>query len=336
MLALARRVEWRATGSDLEARLEEARRIVAGRPCYNRALRNRARGWYLEIDWRDPFPRPRVVRVPRRAGARLRALPRARHAGAGRATYRARVRTAELLRACASRSRRLALPCARDRSLLGAMHRRGEFVGLQATGGGRYPRAGRPPLRARASGPPGGRAGRGQRNVGLRARGPAPAKDRLAGRVGGRTGALERPWMERSWMIALHHARPGWIVLIAMVRGRVLDGREAGPRRAGPSRRGRRRLLRGARGRAPRGVGPRTCRDRPQPDRERMAHGRSARRAGSRFGSTDGCGGRTPANGLSAGGCRTGRAELEPALGVAGEDVATVEGASGPGARRRM
>ena len=25
-------------------------------------------------------------------------------------------------------------------------------------------------------------------------------------------GALERPWMERSWMIALHHARPGWIV----------------------------------------------------------------------------------------------------------------------------
>src|SRR5688572_30264068 len=57
MLALARRVEWRATGSDLEARLDEARRIVATRPVYNRALRNRSRGWYLEIDWRDPFPR---------------------------------------------------------------------------------------------------------------------------------------------------------------------------------------------------------------------------------------------------------------------------------------
>ena len=70
MLALARRVDWQATGSDLEARLEEARRIVATRPRYNRALRNRARGWYLEIDWRDPFPRLRVVRAPRRPGAR--------------------------------------------------------------------------------------------------------------------------------------------------------------------------------------------------------------------------------------------------------------------------
>ena len=70
MLALARRVRWRATGSDLEARLEEARRIVSGRPRYNRALRNQARGWYLEIDWRDPFPRLRVVRTPQRAGAR--------------------------------------------------------------------------------------------------------------------------------------------------------------------------------------------------------------------------------------------------------------------------
>ena len=63
MLRLARRVEVQPTGSELEARLVEAERIVAGRPCYNRALKNRARGWYLEIDRADPFPRPRTVRA---------------------------------------------------------------------------------------------------------------------------------------------------------------------------------------------------------------------------------------------------------------------------------
>jgi hypothetical protein len=47
-------------------------------------------------------------------------------------------------------------------------------------------------------------------------------------------GGLERPWVERSWMIELPHARPGWSVLIAMVRGRVLPGREVVP--DGPGR----------------------------------------------------------------------------------------------------
>lgn len=70
MLALARAVRILPVGSDLEARIEEAERIVAARPPYNRALKNRARGWYVEIDWRDPFPRPRVVRAARRRGAR--------------------------------------------------------------------------------------------------------------------------------------------------------------------------------------------------------------------------------------------------------------------------
>jgi len=44
MLVLARKVGITPTGSDLEARLEEAERIVHGRPRYNRALKNRSRG----------------------------------------------------------------------------------------------------------------------------------------------------------------------------------------------------------------------------------------------------------------------------------------------------
>jgi excinuclease ABC subunit C len=37
---------------------------------------------------------------------------------------------------------------------------------------------------------------------------------------------LERPWIERSWIVALPHARPGHSVLIGFVRGRVLPARE--------------------------------------------------------------------------------------------------------------
>lgn len=70
MLRIARGVEFRRTGSDLEARLEEAERILDERPPYNRALKRRGAGWYLELRWREPFPRLRVVRRPRRSGAR--------------------------------------------------------------------------------------------------------------------------------------------------------------------------------------------------------------------------------------------------------------------------
>jgi len=70
MLRLARGVTVRRTGSDLEARLEEAERIVRFRPPYNRVYKNRARGWYVEIDWGAPFPRLRVVRAARRRRAR--------------------------------------------------------------------------------------------------------------------------------------------------------------------------------------------------------------------------------------------------------------------------
>lgn len=70
MLRIARGVEVRETGSDLEARLEEADRILHDRPPYNRALKRRWRGWYLELRWKEPFPRLRVVRRPRRADSR--------------------------------------------------------------------------------------------------------------------------------------------------------------------------------------------------------------------------------------------------------------------------
>ncbi len=67
---LARAVSYRRTGSDLEARLLEARAILNHRPRFNRAIKNRWRGWYLEIDQGAPFPRPRIVRAIRSPSAR--------------------------------------------------------------------------------------------------------------------------------------------------------------------------------------------------------------------------------------------------------------------------
>ena len=70
MLRIARGVEAHRTGSDLEARLVEAEWILDRRPPYNKALKRRGAGWYLELRRDEPFPRLRVVRRPRRAGAR--------------------------------------------------------------------------------------------------------------------------------------------------------------------------------------------------------------------------------------------------------------------------
>ena len=70
MLRIARGVEAHPAGSDLEARLVEAERILGQRPPYNKALKRRDAGWYLELRRNEPFPRLRVVRRPRRAEAR--------------------------------------------------------------------------------------------------------------------------------------------------------------------------------------------------------------------------------------------------------------------------
>jgi len=229
MLALARRVEWRATGSDLEARLEEAQRIILERPRYNRALRNRARGWYLEIDWRDPFPRLRIVRAPRRAGAR--------HFG----PYRGRAipeRVARLLerafglRSCAGRVTPdpAGSPCLAhgiglcSAPCIGAVglseYRRRVEGAARALAEPAYALA----LRARLE------ADRGAASAAMGYERAAELQRRIGclDELEEERAALETPWVERSWMIALPHARPGWSVLIAMVRGRVHPGREVG------------------------------------------------------------------------------------------------------------
>lgn len=77
---LARRLTYRRTGSDLEARLLEARAILAHRPRFNRAIKNRWRTWFLEIDESIPFPRPRVVRRVRHPSARYFGPFASRHA----------------------------------------------------------------------------------------------------------------------------------------------------------------------------------------------------------------------------------------------------------------
>lgn len=229
MLALARGVAWRATGSDLEARLEEARRIVAGRPVYNRALRNRARGWYLEIDWRDPFPRVSVVRVPRRPGARHFGPYRGR--GAPERVARLLER-AFGLRSCAGRVTPdpAASPClAHGIGLCTAPciaaiglseYRERVESAARALADPAYAVALRTRLEAERATASAGldyeRAAARQRRIGW--------LDELENERAG----LERPWVERSWMLALPHARPGRSVLIAVVRGRVLPAREVG------------------------------------------------------------------------------------------------------------
>ena len=229
MLALARRVRWRATGSDLEARLEEARRIVSGRPRYNRALRNQARGWYLEIDWRDPFPRLRVVRVPQRPGAR--------HFGPyrGRRTPERVARLLERafgLRSCSGRllPDPAGSPCLAHGIGLCAAPCIGA-VGLSEYRG-RVEDAARAmadpafalELRARLE------AERGEASAALAYERAADRQRRIGwlDELEDERAALERPWVQRSWMIGLPHARQGWSLLIPMVRGRVLPGREVG------------------------------------------------------------------------------------------------------------
>jgi excinuclease UvrABC nuclease subunit len=70
MVRLARGVQLQPAGTDLEAKLEEADRIERFRPAFNKALKNRSKGWYIEVDWGLPFPRLRVISRPKRPQAR--------------------------------------------------------------------------------------------------------------------------------------------------------------------------------------------------------------------------------------------------------------------------
>ncbi|HKY60875.1 MAG TPA: hypothetical protein VJP59_07685 [Gemmatimonadota bacterium] len=227
MLALARRVQVARTGSDLEARLVEAERIVTGRPRYNRAFKNRARGWYLEIDRADPFPRPRTVSGPRK--------PRARYFGpyAGRRLPDELGRLLERifgLRGCPGRivpdrqgSPCLAYgiglcsaPCIGAESLNGYRERveRAERLLAQPAYGLE--------LRRRWI------ERRDRASTALEFEAAARLQRRLddLDELECRRGALERALADRSWLVALPHARPGRTLVMAMVRGKVLPRRE--------------------------------------------------------------------------------------------------------------
>jgi len=228
MVRLARRVHVRPTGTDLEARLEEAERIVSGRPRFNRALKNRSNGWFIEIDWSRPYPRLRVVRSARKPGARYfgpfqgRRLP---------TEMTELVRKIFRLRACKGplRPDPRGSPCAQ----LGIGLCTAPCIG--EAGLNRYRAQVREAERtlddaahARAV-----RAclleERDRRAAELDYEAAADAQRRLGwlDELELLRGASHKPWLDRSWLILLPHARPDLRVLVPVARGRVLERREA-------------------------------------------------------------------------------------------------------------
>lgn len=228
MLSLARRVRVTRTGTDLEAKLEEARRIVRDRPKFNRALKNRAHGWYLEVDLGVPYPRLRVTRTARK--------PRARYFG----PFRGRKLPSEIaelarkvfmLRSCKGRLR----PHADGSACL----QRGIGLCTAPCVGDAGLNAYRSQVRKAV------RALEDRDYVGqIRAK-LAADRDRLADdwrfeeaadrqrriewldELEERRRFLERPALDRSWLLVLPAARSGRRVLVPVARGRVLERREA-------------------------------------------------------------------------------------------------------------
>ncbi len=226
MVRLARDVHVHRAGTDLEAKLEEAERIELFRPAFNRALKNRSKGWYIEIDWGTPFPRLRIVGRPRKA--------RAKHFG----PYRGRRLPSEaaqlvekifLLRSCAGAIRPDAAgsPCLQH----GIDQCTAPCVGL----------IGLDEYRSRV-----GEAERlleeppylnvvYDRFVTYRDRAAAAGLHDEAISWQRRLGwleeldsyrrVLERPWVDRSWLLVLPGSEPDEGVLIPVARGRVLARR---------------------------------------------------------------------------------------------------------------
>jgi excinuclease UvrABC nuclease subunit len=226
MLALARAVTVEPAGSDLEARLVEAGRIVAGRPRYNRALKNRARGWYLELDLGEPFPRPRVVRAPRRARARYWGpyagrAPAARLAGLVERAFRLRscagaVRPDREGSACLAHGLDLCTaPCVAAVGL-DAYRAQADSAADALAHPARALEAARTleAERDRASGAlEFERAARCQRRI------------EWLDEIESLRPALDARWLERAWLVVLPHAREGWGTLLGVARGRVLPRR---------------------------------------------------------------------------------------------------------------
>ncbi len=226
MVRLARGVRVHRAGSDLEARLEEAERIERYRPAFNRALKNRSRGWYIELDWGVPFPRFRVV-------GRARGVS-AQHFGPyrGRRLPTEAIRLVEKifqLRSCAGRLRpdpdgspclqhgieQCTAPCVGLVGLDAYRAQVGEAVRLLTDPGHQGI------VHARFEAQRDAAAARGlgdeaiacQRRLGWLAE---LESYRLA---------LERPSVDRSWLIVLPGAHPGDGVLLPVARGRVLQRR---------------------------------------------------------------------------------------------------------------
>ena len=223
MLQLAAGVRYHRTGSDLEALLEEAERIQQYRPPYNRRLKDRSRGWYIEIDWGDPFPRLRIVKSRRR--------PRAQYLGPfrGRRIPAEAARLVEKifrLRCCTGSVRpdASASPCLQH----GIDLCTAPCVGL--VGVDVYRKQVRTAVRVLADC---GAAAEVLRRCQTRR-----DASLAAGSIQEATGweqrliwlyeledyrtVLERPQVERSWLIVLPGAEQGTGILLPMARGRVL------------------------------------------------------------------------------------------------------------------
>lgn len=227
MLRLSRRVRVHRTGSDLEAQLEEAERIVRHRPRFNRALKNRARGWYIEIDRGAPFPRLRVTRSTRKSRARYfgpfrgRAFPE-ETVELVRKVFRLRVCKGKLSpdasdSPCLQHGIGLCTaPCAKKVGLDAYREqvRRAVRCLERAEEAARY-RADLVAERDRRS-----EARAFEEALDLQRR--IEWLDQLEARRYG----LDQPWLDRSRLIVLPHAREGRGVLVPVARGRVLARHE--------------------------------------------------------------------------------------------------------------
>ncbi|MCL7962523.1 MAG: hypothetical protein M8860_06695 [marine benthic group bacterium] len=223
MVRLARRVTIHRTGTDLEALLEEAERIERNRPAFNRALKNRSRGWYIEVDWGQPFPRLRITGARRRSRAQYLGPFRGRRGPTEAARL---VEKIFRLRSCtgAIRPDEEASPCLQHGIDLCSA----PCIGL--AGVDAYRRQVRAAMRclaeseaveialARCS---------AQRDAALKAGAMnlATSWDRRVDwlhELEGYRAMLERPHVDRSLLIVLPGAEPGDGLLLPMARGRVL------------------------------------------------------------------------------------------------------------------
>ncbi len=223
MIRLARGVRVRRTGTDLEALLEEAERIEKFRPAFNRALKNRSRGWYIEIDWGDPFPRLRIVKSRRKPRAQYLGPFRGRRIPAEAARL---VEKVFQLRSCAGSIRPDSSnsPCLQYGIDLCTAPCAG-LVGVDA-----YRKQLRAAVRVLADGGAAAEAIRRcqkRRDASL-ALGSIDEATNWEKRqmwlyeLEDYRTVLERPQVDRSWLIVLPGAEPGTEVLLPMARGRVL------------------------------------------------------------------------------------------------------------------